>query len=226
MNANSVNRSFLIASTFLFFCSYLATGQELRDKDGNSYKTVKYGKQEWMASNLNVTHFRNGDAIPEVKTAEEWMNAAKEGKPACCAYENDTANASRYGRLYNWFAVNDKRGLAPEGWHVAINADWSMLVKNLLGIDYAGAKLKSVADWKAGTGNDKIGFKALPGGFRDAGGKFMDLGKKAQFWSNSVPVDVKPSDKIYSFALSNNTVECQYLQVEKGMGLSIRCEKD
>jgi len=87
-------------------------------RDGKVYKTVKIGEQEWMAENLDVVSFRNGDSIPEARTNEEWIKAAKEGRPAWCYYGNDTANGIRYGRLYNWHAVNDARGLAPIGFHI------------------------------------------------------------------------------------------------------------
>src|SRR5688500_3606271 len=90
----------------------------------DSFKTIKIGSQVYMAENLNVSHFRNGDAIPEVKTNEEWMLAGKEKKPAWCYYDNKPENGSIYGRLYNWHAINDPRGLAPEGWHVATDAEW------------------------------------------------------------------------------------------------------
>jgi uncharacterized protein (TIGR02145 family) len=200
--------------------------QDLKDVDGNIYTTAKLGPQVWLAANLKVTHFRNGDAIPEAKTAEEWAAAAKDGKPAWCYYENDTANLEKYGLLYNWHAINDQRGLAPEGWHVPVNSDWQTLVKNLIGIDVAGGKLKSTEGWKRSPGTDKIRFNALPGGCRDADGKFRDIGVIGQWWSNSVPVSVKPSDKIYSFWLSDNLATVRYYDVDKGAGLSVRCEKD
>lgn len=211
---------------FLILQGITADAQDLKDADGNVYATIKFGPQVWTASNLKVTHFRNGDAIPEAKTAEEWKTAATEGKPAWCYYENDTLNLRKYGILYNWYAVNDKRGLAPEGWHIPVNSDWQTLVKNLLGLDVASTKLKSTEAWKKKPGTDKIGFKALPGGYREHDGKFRDVGVIGQWWSNSVPVSVKPSDKIFSLWLSDNMVEVRYIQVEKGSGYSVRCEKD
>lgn len=200
--------------------------QDLKDVDGNIYTVVKLGPQTWTAVNLQVTHFRNGDAIPEAKSEEEWAAAAREGKPAWCYYENDTANLRKYGLLYNWYALNDQRGLAPEGWSIPVNHDWSTLVKNLLGIDVAGPKLKSKEGWKRKPGSDKIGFKALPGGSRGSDGKFRDIGVVGQWWSNSVPVSVKPSDKIYTFWISDNLASVRYYEVDKGSGFSVRCKKD
>lgn len=84
----------------------------------NGFKTVKIGNQEWVIENLNVDCFRNGDAIPEVKSHKEWIIAGREEKPAWCYYDNDLANGERYGKLYNWFAVMDPRVLSPEGFHI------------------------------------------------------------------------------------------------------------
>ena len=210
----------------LLMSGFRADAQDLKDVDGNVYKIAKLGPQDWTASNLIVTHFRNGDAIPEAKTAEEWAAAAREGKPAWCYYENDTANLRKYGLLYNWYAVNDQRGLAPEGWHIPVSRDWSTLVKNLIGIDVAGPKLKSTEGWKRKPGTDKIGFKALPGGSREADGKFSGIGVIGQWWTTSVPVSVKPSDKIITFWLSDNIASVRYYDADKGAGFSVRCEKD
>jgi len=206
--------------------SFTVNSQEVKDFDGNVYKTARLGPQYWTAANLNVAHFRNGDAIPEAKTPEEWVSAAQNGTPAWSYYENDPLNGEKYGRLYNWFAINDPRGLAPEGWHIPQNADWRALVKNLLGVDMAGSSLKSTTGWKSKKGVDKIGFAGIPGGCRDHEGKFKDLGVIAQWWSNSSPLSVKPSNQIFSVVLSNNSVELRYMPLEKGSGLSVRCEKD
>lgn len=80
-------------------------------------QTVTIGNQVWMTKNLNVDKFRNGDPIPEAKTDEEWIKAGENKQPAWCYYENDPANGEKYGKVFNWYAVNDPRGLAPEGWH-------------------------------------------------------------------------------------------------------------
>ena len=83
---------------------------------------------EWMPKNLTTSTFRNGDSIPEVKVDKEWFEAAKEGRPAWCYYNNDPANGKTYGKLYNWYAVNDARGLAPKGWHIPTDREWQILV--------------------------------------------------------------------------------------------------
>ncbi len=95
---------------------------------GYSYSTIVMGNgQEWMAENLRVFYFRNGDPIPIVKTDEAWKEAGENGEPACCYYENNSEYGKTYGVLYNWYAVNDPRGLAPEGWHVPTDAEWTAL---------------------------------------------------------------------------------------------------
>lgn len=211
----------------LIVCGSLSVvAQSLNDADGNEYKTIKYGIQEWTASNLNVSHFLNGDSIPETKTNEEWIKAGSEGKPAWCYFNNDPENGKKSGKLYNWYAINDPRGLAPKGWHVPVNSDWMTLVKNLLGVDVAGTKLKSKTGWKSKNGTDNIGFTALPGGYRNEKGEFKELEKKCQWWNNTEPVEVKKSNMIYSLMLNDNSYEVSYIKVKKETGLSVRCIKD
>ena len=87
-----------------------STSSKKTSSSDSIFKTVKIGKQEWMVENLNVDRFRNGDLIPEIKSPNEWEKAGKSGKPAWCYFENDDLNGEKYGKLYNWFAVNDLRG--------------------------------------------------------------------------------------------------------------------
>jgi uncharacterized protein (TIGR02145 family) len=95
-------------------------------------RTVRISEQVWMVENLKVSTFRNGDVIPEAKSREEWKIAGTEREPAWCYYDNDPANDDNYGKLYNWYAVNDPRGIAPEGWNVPSDDEWQLL------IDYLG----------------------------------------------------------------------------------------
>jgi hypothetical protein len=108
-------------------------------------QTVTIGTQVWMTKNLDVSTFRNGEIIPEAKTPEEW-EAAKENKQAAwCYYDNNPANGTKYGKLYNWYAVNDPRGLAPEGWHVPTDQEWNVLEESIdpeLNSPLAGSKMK------------------------------------------------------------------------------------
>lgn len=117
MQKKNIINQFLIL-VFLFF-SYSFTQQQqtgtMTDQDGNVNKTVTIGNQVWMAENLKVTHYRNGDAIPYIIDNTEWANIIT---GALCAYDNDSPHILTYGLLYNWYAVNDSRHIAPEGWHV------------------------------------------------------------------------------------------------------------
>ncbi|TVQ95100.1 MAG: hypothetical protein EA393_00180 [Bacteroidetes bacterium] len=96
----------------------------IKDIDGNTYKTVTIGEQTWLAENLKVTHFRNGDPILHVTGNYEWFEAGRDGIPAWRYYNDDHSTAEKYGKLYNGFAVSDPRGLAPEGWRIPGDADW------------------------------------------------------------------------------------------------------
>jgi uncharacterized protein (TIGR02145 family) len=122
------------------------SNQSAQTSQTGGYKSVKIGTQTWMAENLNVERFRNGDLIPQAKTNEEWEKAGKEGKPAWCYYDNDPKNGAKYGKLYNWYAVNDPRGLAPAGWHIPTDAEWTTL-GDQLGSD--GKKMKSTSGWNS-----------------------------------------------------------------------------
>ena len=102
---------------------------------------VKIGNQYWAKNNLNIDHFRNGDVISEARSDEEWENAGAEGKPAWCYYNNDSSFGEKYGKLYNYYAVRDSRGIAPAGLHVATDEEWTALSNSLGGEDIAGIKL-------------------------------------------------------------------------------------
>jgi uncharacterized protein (TIGR02145 family) len=110
---------------------------------------VKIGEQVWMSANLNTSKFQNGDPIFEAKTKEQWANAAKNKKAAWCYYKNSTENGTVYGKLYNWYAVNDPRGLAPKGWHVPTKKDWNELIDHVKTVDdYVCSSLKTKSGWK------------------------------------------------------------------------------
>lgn len=148
--------------------------------------TIRIGSQTWASVNLNVATFRNGDTIPEAKSNEEWVAAAQSGSPACCYYNNDPKNGAKYGKLYNWFAMNDPRGLAPAGWSLPDASDWSQLAVYLGGPDVAGNKLKSSSGWNEGyNGSNDSGFNGLPGGYRVENGNFLNFGSIGTWWSTT-----------------------------------------
>jgi uncharacterized protein (TIGR02145 family) len=213
----------IILMIVLITFPFILKSQTLKDLDGNIYKTVKINTQIWLSENLNVSHFLNGDTIPETKTAEEWEIAGIAEKPAWCYYNNDTANTRNYQKLYNWYAIKDPRGLAPEGWHIPSNTDWMTLVKYCGSVDVAGGKLKSKNGWIQ-NGNNISGFTGLPGGNRSQKGDFSGIKSKGQFWSLSE--DMINKDQAYSILLIYSSVEVQYTKSNKCAGFSVRCLKN
>ncbi|MFN5318512.1 MAG: fibrobacter succinogenes major paralogous domain-containing protein [Bacteroidia bacterium] len=148
-------------------------------------QSVTIGTQVWMAENLNVEKFRNGENIPLAKTQDEWLEAGLNEQPAWCYYNNDPVIGAKYGKLYNWYAVNDPRGLAPEGWSIPSKNDVLTLVNYLGGELNAGEKLKSTSGWSQVKGKNSIGFNALPGGWRDHLGIFVHV----DYTGETEPVD-------------------------------------
>ncbi len=159
-----------------------------QDKTQQSPKEVKIGSQVWMSQNLDTDKFNNGDAIPQAKTAAEWVEAAAKKTPAWCYYENDSNYGLKYGKLYNFYAVNDPRGMAPKGWHIPTEPEFTALVK-LLGNAESGLKLKGISGWGTkAKGTNESGFNALPGGERTDGAfgadcQFMGVEVCACFWT-------------------------------------------
>ena len=183
--------------------------------------SVKIGSQVWATENLNVDRFRNGDPIPQAETAEEWQNAGNNQQPAWCYYNNDPKNGEAYGRLYNWYAVNNRRGLAPQGWHIPSDAEWTQLITFLGGA--SGDKMKSTSGWKEnGNGTNTSGFNGLPGGSRGNDGLFDGLGKYGVLCSSSEA----SASYVFTRVLSAFNVDFNSLFNNKKEGFSVRCVKD
>jgi uncharacterized protein (TIGR02145 family) len=160
-----------------------STAEPVKKKDPG---TITIATQIWAAANLNVSTFRNGDSIPEARTPQEWVAAGDAGKPAWCYYNNDPANGVKYGKLYNWYAVNDARELAPAGWTLASDVDWAELTYNLKGSSAAGARMKTTSGWSDGNnGTNESGFTGLPGGYRIENGTFLNQGSIGTWWSST-----------------------------------------
>jgi uncharacterized protein (TIGR02145 family) len=195
----------------------------ITDIDGNVYHTVTIGTQVWMLENLKVTHYRNGDSIPNITDNTEWGNL-KTG--AYCNYNNDPNNADTYGRLYNWYVVIDNRKICPAGWHVPTYKDWEILEDYLGGVPVAGGKIKEAGTvhWKSpNTGaTNESGFTALPGGYRRFTGKFYFIGYYGYWWSTRA-YNVNNAWYNYLGYIYNNLNRYFY---SKTLGFSIRCVKD
>ncbi len=190
------------------------------DATTNNLNTIKIGTQTWTTKNLDVTTYRNGEVIPQVQDANEWANLST---GAWCYYENKTANGSSYGKLYNWYAVNDPRGLAPKGTHMPTDNEWTILTDNLGGESQAGTKMKSTTGWKNnGNGTNTIGFAGLPGGYRDINGDFSFVGAYGNWWTSSgFNANATWSRSVEDF---NSSVNRRYYY--KQNGFSVRCVKD
>lgn len=214
----------------------------LTDIDGNFYQTVNIGGIWWMAENLKVTHYRNGEPIPNISNYSDWVNLST---GAYYVYDNDNANISTYGMLYNWFAVDDNRNIAPDGWHVITDDEYRGLEHYLIAYGYnwdtshqenkIGKSLASQTDWKhssrAGdvgnnlSTNNASGFSALPGGY-GLGNTFGSIGEKGYWWSSSVwnNESAKARELYYnsSWGLFPTYPELSLKQ----LGFSVRCAKD
>lgn len=201
------------------------------DIDGNTYKTVTIGKQVWMAENLKVTRYRNGDNIPRVTDYQWWYLATG----ALCEYNNDPYLGNKYGKLYNWYAVNDSRKLAPAGWHIPTEAEWKELenyIESNPGISGSIAKaLASQTEWTYDnhggavgnniTINNSSGFSALPTGYLHDG-SFKNFGNGTCFWSAD-EYDQTTAWRRYLGYVYNNLGSYNF---DKADGFSVRCVKD
>ena len=194
----------------------------MTDQDGNVYKTVTIGTQTWMAENLKVTKYNDGIAIPNVTDNTAWKELTT---GALCDYANTPSNSETYGKLYNWYAVKTGK-LAPKGWHVPSDAEWTELTNYLGGTSVAGGKLKETGTthWASpNTGaTNETGFTALPGGTRYSSGAFDDIGTSGVWWSATENNATSAWDRIVY--LNYSDVVRGYFNKE--VGFFVRCVRD
>jgi len=198
----------------------------VNDIDGNNYKTVAIGTQTWMAENLRTTKYRNGEAIPNVTGNIVWVGLSE---AAYCNYENNTdeTTMATMGRLYNWFAITDSRNIAPTGWHVATDNEWTTLTNFLGNENNAGGKLKETGNqhWHSpNTGaTNTSGFTALPSGRREYDtGLFINDGYDGFWWTSSA---YNPDYSWYRH-LHYDVSAIYRANFHKQYGFSVRCVKD
>ncbi len=196
----------------------------LTDIDGNGYDTLKIGLLFWMKQNLTTSHYRNGDPIPEITSTSLWSTITS---GAWCWYNNDSVTyAAVYGKLYNWYAVNDPRGLAPEGWHVPGDQEWLELSLSLGGDLVSGGKLKEsgTSHWTTpNTGaTNSSGMSLLPGGYRGDGGAFENIGINGIWWSSTGNVASDAYCRFLSYMNTNFFIDDAALR----SGYSVRCIRD
>ena len=195
---------------------------------GGSEDEVAIGTQTWTSKNLDVETYRNGDPIPQVQDNKTWL-LIETG--AWCYYENKTANGTKYGKLYNWYAVIDERGLAPKGYHIPTDAEWTTLTTNLGGASVAGGKMKETgtSHWKIPNrdATNSSGFTGFPGGFRYPGGRFSkEIGEFAYWWSSS-EIRGYDLDRASRWTLNFFSGYLGSLKKEyKQCGYYVRCIKD
>jgi len=214
--------AFFITAMMVTSCGGGGGNESASSNESPSPNEVTIGTQVWMTKNLDVSVFRNGDPIPEAKSDEEWKSAGDNKQPAWCYYKNDPANGTKYGKLYNWYAVSDSRGLAPVGYHIPSDAEWTILTDYLGGADIAGAKMKSKQDWCAnGNGTNSSGFSGLPGGGRDSFRFFYEC-EYAPWWSST---EYDSGNAWYCF-LYYNYSDASRKSEKKEYGSSVRCLRD
>jgi uncharacterized protein (TIGR02145 family) len=198
------------------------TQQTFTTVNATTLPSVTIGTQVWTSQNLDVARYRNGDIIPQVTDNAQWASLTT---GAWCWYDNDSSLNATYGKLYNWYAVNDARGLAPAGWHVPSDGEWSALRTTLVNLSVSeGEAMKSTSGWfQNGNGTNSSGFTGLPGAcrFEDGGFISMGLGQVGYWWSSSNPVLVL---SVRSLLYSNNNLNVQ--RFDKRRGFSVRCVRD
>ncbi len=205
----------------------------LYDIEGNRYRTIKIGNQEWIGDNLRATRFSNGDQIPLINNNLQWNAQAAhcEYSPNILEYANFNNNKIILGKLYNWSAINDSRNVCPVGWHVPTDEDWTILTDHLGGSSIAGNKMKSIGTIEAGNGfwhepnngaTNESGFSGLPGGFRTSVGSFSNIGNFGYWWSSS-EFDI---DNAWYRFLGYDSSYSGRGNILKKNGFSVRCIKD
>jgi uncharacterized protein (TIGR02145 family) len=212
------------------------------DIDGNTYHTIKIGKQVWTVENLKTTKYNDGTAIPLVSDKGTWSSYNDDKKHAYCWYNDDKSKNEKYGALYNWYAVNTGK-LAPKGWHVPTDAEWTELEEYLIanGYNWDGSKegnkiakaLAAKTDWNSDNDSGKIGndlgknnrsgFSALPGGCRNDDGSFSYVGKYGHWWS-ATERDASRAYYRYLYYFLEHLTRSGY--DGKGCGFSVRLLRD
>jgi len=205
----------------------LVSYRSMMDQDGNTYKTVVIGNQEWMAENLIASHYRNGALIPIETNTSAWQGLST---GSSCWYSNDSSGVHcPYGKLYNWYAVSDPRNLCPSGWHIPTDAEWTQLENFLGGAGIAGGKLKSTGTqyWLAPNAgaNNSTGYSGLPGGLRLNDGLFFDFTTYGYWWSSTQYDNSNAWFRVLGYG-GSGVGRFQFNYSSKNLGLSVRCLKD
>lgn len=212
-NAHSISANFVVTDA--------STAETITDVDGNVYRTVKIGNQVWMMENLRTTHYRDGTIIQNVTGNSDW---AMQSNGAYCNYNNNLELGKVYGFLYNWYAVNSTRQLAPQGWHIPTSAEWLILYNYIGGDRYSGGKIQEsgTSHWVSDTGASNITqFSGLPAGRRNANGTYEGIAYDGNWWTGTTT----PNGAAWYY----NLYVKGYIEIAesiKSLGYSVRCIKD
>jgi uncharacterized protein (TIGR02145 family) len=203
-------------------------GSNISDIDGNTYKTVYIGSQQWMAENLKVSKYNDGTAIPNITDNTQWKSLTT---GAWAYYNNDAVNNAKYGKLYNWYAVsqtsNGNKNVCPSGWHIPSDADeWTVLIDYLGDINVAGGKMKEsgLTSWNSpntDASNTSL-FTSLPGGYRDYNGIYYNNGKMGMWWSSTEYGTLNAWNRNLGFSSGG----AGRSGADKKHGFSVRCVRD
>ena len=203
---------------------------------GYDYETVQIGEQCWFAENLRSENYENGDAIPVGLSDEEWSSTTSgamavygEGSSSCNTQSSngDACDPDwslvEYGRLYNWYTVEDDRGLCPNGWSIPGDDNWQQMVQVLGGDETAGSTMKSQSGWdQGGNGTNSSGFNATPAGLKVLSGGFIDAGWVTYWWTSSA----HQIDASYNRSVNWPDGDVSLSSNDNNYGFSIRCMKD
>jgi uncharacterized protein (TIGR02145 family) len=202
-------------------------GKNISDVDGNTYKTVYIGTQQWMAENLKVSKYNDGTEIPNVTDNTQWSNLTT---GAWVYYDNNEPDNNRFGKLYNWYAVssttNGNKNVCPLGWHVPSDTEWTVLTDYLGGASVAGGKMKEVGtlNWNSpntDATNSSL-FTALPGGYRNYYGAYGNVGSNSYWWS-STKATIGGAWGITLYSYNGSEFRSSGSMID---GDSVRCIKD
>ena len=204
----------------LFSCS---KDNATNPQENKVYDNVKIGNQVWMKKNLDVVCYRNGDIIPQINDSLEF---ATKTTGAWCYYDNNSENGKIYGTIYNWYAVNDPSGLAPKGWHIPTDSEWTVMTDLYGGEYFVGGKLKDtgLTYWKdvnIGATNES-GFTGLPGGMSSMFNIFTSIRILGYWWTATEHSATQ--GKLWS--LINGSSVINHFFTDKKFFLSVRCVKD
>jgi uncharacterized protein (TIGR02145 family) len=220
---NSIGTAYGTQLSFITTTAMPGCGN-ITDIDANIYPSVTIGSQCWMRENLKTSKYRNGDVIPQVQDPSKWANLTT---GAWCYYQNgDGTLNSVNGKLYNWYAVNDSRGLAPTGWHIPVVHEFDVLIASLGGA-MSATKMKATTGWNNDGATNSSGFTALSAGSRGYTGPFLGVNMRTHWWTTTLqPKGVNNKDKAWFMFLMSNDSECHQYYEDINSGFSVRCVRD